>query len=186
MDTVQEQFERAVADEFFEWFNAQRETGYSFSRRGGEAPDLVYSWKGEELFVEVTAGYYDNAHGAFLWKNARGVSDALGGWVGTNPDKSLAQAIIQRINEKCLKRYGVRTVLLVNVPPGVTSAEKLSELLVQESFPDPMPFAGAYVCGRFPITTSSSGGYRVLPITDLPANPTPNTDACKSGARRLA
>ena len=68
--------------------------------------------------------------------------------------------------------FSPRTLLLVNVPPGVTSAEKLSELLVQERFPDPIPFAGAYVCGRFPITTSSCGGYRVLPIRDLPANPT--------------
>jgi hypothetical protein len=186
MDTAQEQFERAVADEFFEWFNAQRKTSYSYSRRGGEAPDLVYSWDGEELFVEITAGYYDNAHGAFLSKSARGASDAPAGWVGANPDKSLAQAIARRVNDKCSKRYGPRTLLLVNVPPGVTSAEKLSELLVQERFPDPMPFAGAYVCGRFPITTSSSGGYRILPIRDLPANPTPNTDARKSGARRLA
>jgi len=171
MSTVQEQFEKAVGDEFFEWFNAQRGTVYSFARRAGEAPDLVYTWNSKELFVEITAGYYDSAHGAFLWKNARGAPDAPNSWVGADPDRSLAHAIVERVNDKCSKRYGAETILLVNVPPGATSAEELNDLLVRERFPDAIPFVGAYVCGRFPITSSSSGGYRVIPIKDLPANP---------------
>src|SRR5258706_317972 len=38
MSAVQERFEKNVGDEFFEWFNAQRGTAYSFARRAGEAP----------------------------------------------------------------------------------------------------------------------------------------------------
>ena len=186
MDPLQQQFEKAVGDEFFEWLNARRKTSYSFARRAGEAPDLVYASGADELLVEITAGYYDGRHAEFLWKGARGTKDAPAGWNGVNPDKSLAQAIANRVAEKCGKRYGGKAVLLINVPPGVTSAEELSELLAQQSFPIEMPFAGVYVVGRFPITSSSSGGYRVLPIKEMPANHTPNADARKSSARRLA
>lgn len=56
---LQEQFERAKGDEFVEWFNASRGSAYRFSRRAGEAPDLVYRAGDSELFIEVTSGNYD-------------------------------------------------------------------------------------------------------------------------------
>lgn len=183
MATVQQQFERANGDSFIEWLNARLNTHYAFSRRAGEAPDLVYAFRDSELFIEVTAGYYDSAHATFLWENARAAEGAPSCWVGANPDKCLAEAIHQRISKKSQKRYGTNCVLLVVVPPGLTSAEDLARLLTETAFPGNTLFAGIYVAGWFPITSTSSGGYRVIPLKELPANPTVERDARKSRAR---
>ncbi len=43
MDSLKEQFERANGDKFIEWLNDSAGTKFVFSRRAGEAPDLVYS-----------------------------------------------------------------------------------------------------------------------------------------------
>ena len=109
MDAVLQQFEQAVGDEFAEWLTRTAGHACTFVRRAGEAPDLVYSYRSEELFVEVTGAYYDGAHAAFLWKAARGQSDAPDHWEGVEPDKSLAAAVIARVNQKSLKRYGPNT-----------------------------------------------------------------------------
>src|SRR2546425_5686660 len=183
-DDVKIQFERGVADWFFEWFNALGGPSFSFLRRAGEAPDLVYGCGDSELHVEVTAGYYDGAHAEFLWEYARGRENPPIGWQGVgNPHEALAQFIVERVKAKCEKRYGVTTLLLVEVPPGLTSAEELAELLTEKVFPSEIPFVGVYVVGRFPITENSSGGYRVLTIKKLPANLTVERDARKSDAR---
>lgn len=169
MNDVQQNFERGVADRFFDWLSTTGGPTFEFSRRAGEAPDLIYSCGRNELSVEVTAGYYDSDHARFLWEYARGKDNRPIGWQGVgNPHEALAQAIFSRIAAKCLKRYGATTLLLVEVPPGLTSAEELDGLLAQKSFPSSIPFCGAYVVGRFPITCHSSGGYRVLPIKRLP------------------
>lgn len=186
MDDVKLQFERGVADRFFEWVNAQGGPIFSFIRRAGEAPDLVYGCGIGELHIEVTAGYYDGAHAEFLWKNARGAENPPIGWQGIgNPHEALAQFIVNRVKSKCEKRYGATTLLLVEVPPGLTSAEELAELLAQKDLPSFIPFAGVYVVGRFPVTSNSSGGYRVLPIKELTANSTVVRDTRKSAARLL-
>lgn len=183
MDTVQKQFERANGDTFIEWLNAQLDAYYAFSRRAGEAPDLVYSFSDSELFIEVTAGYYDSAHATFLWENARAAEGAPSGWTGVNPDKCLAEAIHRRVTDKSKNRYGSNCILLVVVPPGVTSAEDLARLLAEKAPPVYTPFAGIYVAGRFPITSRSSGGYRVIPIKELRANSAIEREARKRGAR---
>ena len=168
MDPIKEQFERANGDAFIDWLNAKLGTKYSFSYRPDQAPDLAYSYAGDELLVEVTAAYYDDSpHAEFLWRGACNSSDAPDGWTGVNPDKSLSQKVVERIEEKSQKSYGSRCILLVVVPPGVTSVETLAELLTQQTIPDDMPFVGVYVAGRFPITDSSAGGYRVIPIKEL-------------------
>ncbi len=61
MNSLTEQFERANGDRLIEWLNERNGTTFAFSRRAGEAPDLVYSDGREELFMEVTAAYYDEA-----------------------------------------------------------------------------------------------------------------------------
>lgn len=164
MDPLQAQFEQSVGDRFASWLSARSGKLCSFLRRADRAPDLVYSFDGRELFVEVTAAYYDAPHAAFLWKGARGAPDAPAGWSGVNPSKSLAEAIATRIREKSKKFYGENTVLLIEVPPGVTSAEDLQELLAPFQLQRDAPFVGIYVVGNFPITGSSPGGYRVLPL----------------------
>ena len=182
---MQQQFERGVADRFFKWFVQQGGPNYSFVDRAHEAPDLVYACNNLYLQVEITAAYYDGTHAKFLWKYARGAGNPPNGWQGVgNPHKALAQAILDRVEAKCEKRYGLTTLLLIEVPPGLTSAEELAELLTQKVFPSVIPFAGVYVAGRFPITSNSSGGYRVLPIKELPANHSVERDARKDGERR--
>ena len=101
MDSLQEEHEIANGDAFFEWFNAKVGTSYSFSRRAGQAPDLVYSFGSRELFVEVTAAYCDDGpHAKFLGDGVYSSSDVIGPWVGVNSDKSLAQEISNRISHK--------------------------------------------------------------------------------------
>lgn len=164
MDSVQAQFEQRVGDLFADWLSSTSGAECLFLRRADRAPDLVYSYRESELLVEITAAYYDAAHAKFLWKGFRGATDAPAGWSGVNADKSLVTAIAQRVAEKSKKRYGENTVLLIEVPPGVTSVERLTNLLVDQPFPTETPFAGIFVVGNFPITTHSAGGYRVIPI----------------------
>jgi hypothetical protein len=167
MDPIQKEFERSVGDRFIEWLNTETGSEYYFADRPDRAPDLLYSSNGVELLVEITTTYYDNAHAAFLWKGFRGAKDAPDGWTGVDPNKSLAAAISDRIAKKSKKRYGDNTVLLIEVPPGVTSAEDLASLLREQLVKCETPFVGIYVVGRFPITPRSSGGYRVIPIKEL-------------------
>jgi len=58
-------------------------------------------------------------------------------------------------------------LLLIEVPPGVTSAEELAELLEKHQFPKDLPFLGIYIVGNFRIKKDSSGGFRVIPIKKL-------------------
>jgi hypothetical protein len=167
MDPLQEQFERGVGDRFAEWLSTSAGTSCTFLRRADRAPDLVYSFKGAELFVEVTAAYYDGKHAEFLWKGAREEANAPEGWFGVAPAESLAAAIRARITNKSKKRYGSNTLLLVEVPPGITSAEKLTELLASTACPSDGPFVGIYVAGTFPMSLESTGGYRVVAIKPL-------------------
>lgn len=169
MDPVQLQFEQGVGDRFADWLSATSGAQCLFLRRADLAPDLVYSYREEELLVEITAAYYDGSHAAFLWKTARGAIDGPTGWAGENPDNLLAAAIGERIIEKSMNRYGENSVLLIEVPPGVTTAESLADLIVDQSLPPKTPFVGIFVVGNFPVTTYSMGGYRVIPIKPLPS-----------------
>jgi hypothetical protein len=167
MDPKQSQFEQAVGDHFAEWLTATTGVSCVFLRRADRAPDLVYSYKQRELLIEITAAYYDGKHAEFLWKGARAVADAPSAWSGSDPDASLVSAIAKRVSEKSKKRYGGTTVLLIEVPPGITPAEELVDLLSAWSLPAETPFAGIYVVGGFPITSDSSGGYRVIPLIPM-------------------
>lgn len=168
MDPLQAEFEQGVGDRFAEWLSAKTGKPCRFLRRADRAPDLVYTFANRELLVEVTAAYYDSGHAKFLWESARGKPDAPEGWVGVGPSKSLASAIATRIQEKSQKLYGKNVVLLVEVPPGITSAEELQQRLAAHELPEEVPFVGIYVVGNFPITSSSSGGHRVLPLKSIP------------------
>ncbi len=165
MDAVLQQFEQAVGDEFAEWLSCTTGHACTFVRRAGEAPDLVYLYRRVELPVEVTGAYYDSVHAAFLWKAARGQSGGPTHWEGAEPDKSLADAVIARVQQKSLKRYGANTVLLIEIPPGVTRLSDLKRLL-QGRIPREMPFAGVYVVGTFPKENDLGGLYQVFPLKE--------------------
>ncbi len=166
MDPVLQQFEQAVGDEFAEWLSQSTGHTCTFVRRAGEAPDLVYSYRGRELLVEVTGAYYDGAHAAFLWKQARGAPNPPTHWVGAAPDKSLANAVVARIQQKSLKRYGSNVVLLVDIPPGVTRLSSLEKLLEGRTTMA-TPFAGIYVVGTFPKENDLGGLYQLYAIKEL-------------------
>lgn len=167
MDTQLEDFERGVGDRFAEWLTSTTGRKCMFLRRGVEAPDLVYEFVEQELLIEVTAAYYDDNHAKFLWKGAKNLPDAPESWSGVNPDKNLANAIQKRVNDKSAKRYGKNVALLIEVPPGVTTAERLEKLLKALQLPVIVPFVGIYVVGRFPISTDSTGGFRVITIKSM-------------------
>ena len=169
-ENMKEQLEQSVGDTFFEWLNIQRRTNYCFSRRAGEAPDLVYADGDKELFVEVTTAYAHKDHAEFLWKNASGARNAPEVWDGIEPDRSLAQEVVNLIANKSKKRYGNNCILLVNIPPGVTPEGELLVLLTGAPLPAPvdLPFVGVYVVGRFPVRDPFyTGGYGVIPIKEL-------------------
>ena len=119
------------------------------------------------MYLEVTSAFYDNEHAKFIWKGVRGEPDAPNGWTGINPNESLVNAIRNCITKKAQKRYENETLLLIEVPPGVTSAEELTNLVDMQQFPDNLPFLGIYVVGEFPIKKGSTGGFRVIPIHDM-------------------
>jgi hypothetical protein len=162
-----EKYERAIGDQFIEWLNTETRSEYRFIGRPDLAPDLHYSSNAIDLFIEVTAGYYDDKHAIFIWRDVPNPKAAPCNWTGVNPNKSLAAAISNRIVEKSVKRYGKNTILLIAVPPGVTSAEDLALLLGKQAVQSETPFAGIYVVGTFPITKLSEGGYRVIPLKRL-------------------
>lgn len=167
MGDAKEKNERLVADRFFEWLIDQGGPDFTFSHRAGEAPDLVYVSDLGQLQVEVTTSYYDGLHAKFLWDFERGAENPPAGWHGVgNPHRALADDVLTRLRNKCGKRYGETTILLILIPPGLTSAEQLWELLSEETLPSVIPFLGVYVVGRFPITSESTGGYRVLAIKE--------------------
>jgi hypothetical protein len=135
----------------------------SASRGTCTGADLWLAWP--RLQAEIVAAYADaGRHAAFLWGNARGVANAPSNWQGENPDAKLAAAIWQRVEAKARKPYAASVVLLIEIPPGVTLAEDLSGLLLARTDSPEMPFLGVYVTGTFPTSTSSAGGYQVLPL----------------------
>ena len=159
MDSVQIDFERGVGDRFVDWLNDKSGRRFVFDRRGDPAPDLIYTWQGIDLPLEIVAAYHDDqSHAEFLWKGARGHATAPDHWTGVNPSKSLAAAVRRNIARKCEKNYGADVVLLVEVPPGVTECEELALLLGDPEQWGNSPFAGIFVTGTFPMTSTSEGG----------------------------
>lgn len=169
MELLKERVEKASGDAFIEWLNRSLSESYEYKGRAGEAPDLVYSNGKAELKIEHTGAYYDTEHAEFLWDGIRNPEiESDEGWLGVNSDASLAEAIKKQIEKKSSKDYGERCILLVEVPPGVTSEIKLKDLL----FPFPScegmeRFMGIYVAGRFPSINGVGGGYHVLTIKEL-------------------
>jgi hypothetical protein len=131
------------------------------------ALDLIYTPDSNEIFIEVTSAFYDDEHAKFIWKSVRGEADAPTRWIGVNPNKRLVDEICSRLIKKAQKRYEDETLLLIEIPPGITSAEELSELLDKQQFPKNLPFAGIYVVGNFPIKKHSIGVFRAIPIKEL-------------------
>jgi hypothetical protein len=167
MDAVQLQHERAVGDQLIEWLNNRDGTSYTFLRREGEAPDLVYADRGRLLRVEVVGAYYDSDHARLLWGHAREVPDTPNSWSGVDFDEALLRDIERQIHKKCKLSYGPNCVLLVTVRPPMTVWEEVEELLYLLKLPERIPFDGVFLAGTFPMSTRSTGGYRVWVFKDI-------------------
>jgi hypothetical protein len=166
MESLKEQDERAVGDRFVGWFNAQYDLNYSFIRRAGEAPDLVYALPDKtELFIEITSAYYGDEYAKFIWNGVRSSEDQVLVSEGSDLDAKLASDIVRIVGQKCGKRYEKHCVLVVGVTAFWTSAKTLRQLMSRCEFPD-NNFAGIYVHGRFSSLSLSLGEneYSMIPI----------------------
>lgn len=152
IEPLKELNERAVGDRFIEWFNAQHGLSYSFSRRAGEAPDLVYALPDAgELFIEVTSAYYGEEYAKFIWGGVRGSENSS--LVSTDAgdlDKKIVLDVVMAVYKKSMKRYGKHCILVVDITSFWTSPDVLSNLLKQFPTPENI-FAGIYIHGRFSI-----------------------------------
>lgn len=156
--------ERAVGDRFIEWFNAQYGLSYSFTRRAGEAPDLVYAIPDKaELFIEVTSAYYGDEYAKFIWGGVRRSENLC--LVSTNAgdlNNKIVSDVAKAIEKKCIKRYEKHCILVVDITSFWTSPEVLSSMLEQYSIPE-NNFAGIYIHGRFP-TAHVPQSYCMIPV----------------------
>jgi hypothetical protein len=167
MADLKHQHEKAVGDAFVMWLNARVGSNFAFVR-AGEAPDLVYASRADELAIEVTTAYYDGKYAKLAWDLALGRADTLE-WTGQDFDEGLASEIVRLVGEKATKRYGSNCLLLIDVQAPLTTADELSDLLLKRAFPEDCLFSGIYVAGRFPATSAQEGGYSVISVKPLPS-----------------
>lgn len=170
MISIKEQDERAIGDRFVEWFNTQYGLNYSFIRRAGEAPDLVYALPDKtELFLEVTSAYYGNEYAKFIWDGVRSSEDQELEDEDADLDTKLVTDIVRIVGQKCIKRYEKHCILVVSVTSFWTSAKTLTQLLSKCEFPD-NNFAAIFVHGRFSRFSLSPGesDYSMILIKEYP------------------
>lgn len=160
MDVIQEKHERAVGDAFMDWYNTRHGTTYAYHDRGANPPDLIYRSGSQQIFIEVTAAYYDAGHATMLWQDARGVPDAADLWSSQSPDAKLIDSINLMLAKKSNKPYPPSCILVLVLYPDLTTAEEFEELIPGVNVSTQHPFAEIYVGGMFPASSSGSlGGY---------------------------
>jgi len=160
MDKVQELNERAIGEGFVGWYNEVHSASFHFVGRPETAPDLTYCDGESRIHLEVAMAYYNEADAAFKWKHARGLPDAPSTMGGVNLTDKLITNISSVLAEKCLKSYGPNCILVLNVIPAVTEAERLEARLSEIAMPSRQPFEGIYLTGHFGSSSHSSGGFR--------------------------
>jgi hypothetical protein len=72
-------------------------------------PDVIYSYRGERLGIEVATAYTDNSEAEREWDIARGKINVPKGtlahiWGVEEPDKKMCARIQQEIDEKCARK----------------------------------------------------------------------------------
>lgn len=180
-DRIKKAHEQAICDKFMDLITELGGPAFSPVPHAMQSPDCIYENGELSVKVEHTSAQYDVDHRKFIESPVRGTKYPDDAWPpmkkGETPKpmrnvhEVMATSIIDAIRKKCDKakmgHYSPDTILLVEALPGLTAAENLKEILTrrQDDVPD-MPFAGVYVVGRFPFTTGSVGGFRVLPIKE--------------------
>jgi len=151
MDLLKKQHERAIADDFIDWYNKNGNTKYRFHKHG-ETPDFIYIFENQKMLLEVTAEYYDEDYAKMLWQNARRRPSAPQMWVGKEPDQNLINHANIGLTKKCAKKYPTGCILLINIYPEITTAEEFELLINQINIPSVNPFVEIYVGGNFPVS----------------------------------
>lgn len=151
MDTIQQQHERAVIENFAHWHNETHGTSWTYAGRPVTAtPDgLVRDADGRETPVEVGDAYYDETDAKMKWLPARGHSGPEK-WSGINPDETLADELSRIVEQKAGKLYPAGTVLVLNVYPSLTTVEDMEHVRSLIVIPNPHVFAAIYLFGHFP------------------------------------
>ncbi|SRR6266487_3703794 len=158
-ESLKQKVERAVGDAFVEWLNRTTGSEFQFECTGTDPPDLVYRDGDKTLPVEIATSYYDAKDAIARWEYARKDPTAPAKWPLTNPDQTLIADINNRIAEKCLATYDLRTVLVIGIYPAITTKAEFEELKNSIAIPSSIPFTAIYVAGVFPHSSDGQGGY---------------------------
>jgi hypothetical protein len=160
-ESLKQEVERAVGDEFVEWLNRATGSAFQFDRIGANPPDLVYRNDDKTMPVEVAASYYHKEDAIMRWKHARKDRTAPTKWSRPldEPDQRLITDINQRIAKKCLGTHGAGTVLVIEIFPAITTKTEFDELKGSIAVPSSNPFGAIYVAGSFPHGHGAAGWY---------------------------
>ncbi|HET6674060.1 MAG TPA: hypothetical protein VFG71_01910 [Nitrospiraceae bacterium] len=166
-ERIRKLHEQAVGNQFVDWIAERGGPVFSLIDHSERTPDLVYKSGERILNIEHTSAQYDIDHRKFIDTPVLGNRHPIEVWPPFDPqkeikdvgriDEDLAVAVVEAIEKKCRKardhRYKVDPFLLVEVLPGMTTAEGLARLLAQRQFPSDCLF------GRFPVAKVSTGSY---------------------------
>jgi hypothetical protein len=133
---LKEKHERAVADSFFERYNALKAASYQFVQIGKPPePDLIFGdASGGTVGVEITSTYLNQEEAKWASDQARGAdtSPLWASGVISQPDEVYAGQLLNAISRKLPKTYPVQPTWLVvdfNYPLG--DAVEAAELVRQ-------------------------------------------------------
>ena len=85
-ESLKQKVERAIGDEFVEWFNRATGSEFHFDHIGADPPDLVHSDSDKTMPVEVATSYYHEEDSIMRWKHTR------------NPNQSMKPTAPRRCN----------------------------------------------------------------------------------------
>jgi len=158
-ESLKQEVERAIGDNFVNWYNKEQGSSFVFERLGDDPPDLVYQAGKQVLPIEVTTAYYGSEDAKMRWKTARRDPSASDRWSGLNPEQSLVANVTDQISKKCVGKHDPGTVLVVGLYPALTTRNDFEKLKSEISIPQTVPFAQIYAGGNFPSGSGSAGGY---------------------------
>jgi len=158
-ERLKQKVERAIGDNFVQWYNEDRGSNFVFEKVGDDPPDLVYRDGAQLLPVEVTTAYYDSAAATMRWKAARRDPSASDHWSGENPDQSLVTNVTEQISKKCVGTHDPGTILVIGLYSALTTRIDFEKLKHEINIPQTVPFSQIYAGGNFPFSSDSPGGY---------------------------
>ena len=141
--------------------------------RGGndrDEPDVIYSWEGALLGIEVVTAYYDDPYAKDVWDLALGKTHiptggmlCLGSGVVT-VEKMFAR-IQHEINEKCLRTYrNVDRTWLCVAHQGPEETHVIADYVERLVVPAKHGFERIFIDYQAPINEDDGGGWRSVEL----------------------